>query len=342
MYPWAVAVWTLYPLAMIEVVCDLNLEQESLDNDLIRMILPELFTTKYFNIYPPVVGVAPVDMFPRTPCAYMVYMDASFVPFGRDFLNTHVAALTKDPRPILYWYSDKLAIAVMHARPYVKLVHDEEGGNKVYVETSFTARPLRDSAAYEDLLALCDVVEPIQREYFFKDQLGGFFYQEDVEELKKNNPPLPSAPCDDSNSHVTVAVAIDVSDSVLLNQPFERVYSASNLRCEPPENLIIDAIYVPMPQVGDNSGSSAEPTFWLTSSLSPITFSQVFDTFTEPQIKTIVQHLDPILQNANMQKILSFIPSDISDALRLFDAYHYPEVISLRDVEYPHWGETCP
>eukprot|EP00598_Pedospumella_elongata_P014669 CAMPEP_0184987948 /NCGR_PEP_ID=MMETSP1098-20130426/22686_1 /TAXON_ID=89044 /ORGANISM="Spumella elongata, Strain CCAP 955/1" /LENGTH=395 /DNA_ID=CAMNT_0027512579 /DNA_START=362 /DNA_END=1545 /DNA_ORIENTATION=- len=76
-YSWAVAVWALYPMAMIEVVSDVDLSQEALDNDLIRMLVEELFTSKYFKMYNAVPGVAPVDMFPRTPCAYMVYMDAS-------------------------------------------------------------------------------------------------------------------------------------------------------------------------------------------------------------------------------------------------------------------------
>eukprot|EP01032_Pedospumella_encystans_P039233 gene39233-biopygen22208 len=78
-YSWAVAVWTLYPMAMIEVVTELNLLEESLESDVVRMTLSSLFTSKYFKMYNSVPGVAPVDMFPRTPCAYMVYMDASFI-----------------------------------------------------------------------------------------------------------------------------------------------------------------------------------------------------------------------------------------------------------------------
>lgn len=100
-----------------------------------------------------------------------------------------------------------------------------------------------------------------------------------------------------------------------------------------------------MPLVHDNTENSAhfstEPTLWLTSSLSPLPFHVVFDTFDEKQIETIVQHLDPILQNSYMRKIVSLIPSDIADALIMFDAIDYPNVISLRDMEYPHWGEKC-
>eukprot|EP00598_Pedospumella_elongata_P005104 CAMPEP_0184973118 /NCGR_PEP_ID=MMETSP1098-20130426/5017_1 /TAXON_ID=89044 /ORGANISM="Spumella elongata, Strain CCAP 955/1" /LENGTH=45 /DNA_ID= /DNA_START= /DNA_END= /DNA_ORIENTATION= len=42
-----------------------------------------------------------------------------------------------------------------------------------------------------------------------------------------------------------------------------------------------------------------------------------------------------------MRKILAYIPYDIADAFKMFDAVDYPNVISLRDMEYPHWGEKC-
>ncbi len=108
----------------------------------------------------------------------------------------------------------------------------------------------------------------------------------------------------------------------------------------PHEHLILDAIYVPMQQSG-NLDPSPEPTLWLTSSLPPISFKGVFDTFSKSQIETIVQHLDPILQNSNMRKILAYISYDIADAFKMFDAIDYPNVISLRDMDYTRWGEKC-
>ena len=102
---------------------------------------------------------------------------------------------------------------------------------------------------------------------------------------------------------------------------------------------------MPVPGVRDDNensrGTQPGPALWLTSSVSPVTFKKVFDTFSKAQIETIVQHLDPILQGSNMVKILSFIPSDIADALKSFDAFHYPNVISLREMEYAKWGENC-
>ncbi len=87
---------------------------------------------------------------------------------------------------------------------------------------------------------------------------------------------------------------------------------------------------------------AAPPALWLTSSVPPIPLRMIAENFTQIQMETMVQHLDPIVQNSNMQKILSLIPTDIADALRLFDAADFPNVISLRDMEYAHWGEECP
>jgi len=102
-----------------------------------------------------------------------------------------------------------------------------------------------------------------------------------------------------------------------------------------------------MPRVGDpdhakeSSSFVLQPSLWLTSSLPPLPFDTLLDKFTKAQIETVVQHLDPILQNSNMRKIISIMPTEVADALKLFDGADFPDVISLRDMEYPQWGETC-
>eukprot|EP00598_Pedospumella_elongata_P004898 CAMPEP_0184980062 /NCGR_PEP_ID=MMETSP1098-20130426/10092_1 /TAXON_ID=89044 /ORGANISM="Spumella elongata, Strain CCAP 955/1" /LENGTH=779 /DNA_ID=CAMNT_0027503419 /DNA_START=421 /DNA_END=2760 /DNA_ORIENTATION=+ len=459
-YPWAVAVWALYPLAMIEVVMGVNLFQESVDNDLMRLSLSELFTSKYFRVYNGVAGVAPVDLFPKAPCAYMVYMDASFIPFGRDFLNTHVAALVKDPRPIVYWQGDKIAIAVMHARSYVKVFREPAGAKAMYIESDFVIRKVANPAAGSEVLRLFGgAPESLEADYLARLPNGAAFTQEDLHELLQRYLPLLQGSCDAAtpasaslNSDITsmnsdVAAPTDgsvsssspsSSSSLLLRrrrttvitttavnrQPQPRVpppvpvhhdgvsrshqSSAGHVhpnpahtahpgpahatpvtastpatlpvvsvspgegspanangatlhqqhhhhghheghsmrhRCTPPEHLIIDAIYVPMPMVGENTRDTlsipVQPTLWLTSSLSPLPFNILLDNFTKAQIETVVQHLDPILQNSNMRKIISIMPTEVADALKHFDAVDFPDVISLRDMEYPQWGETC-
>ena len=117
----------------------------------------------------------------------------------------------------------------------------------------------------------------------------------------------------------------------------EQPFGAFSYRCAPPADLIIDALHVPMP----HSSQSTGPTLWLTSSVAPVPFHTVFDKFNTKQIETIVQHLDPILQNSNMQMIVSFMSNEVMDALDLFNAAHYPNVISLRDMEFAQWGEKC-
>jgi len=99
-----------------------------------------------------------------------------------------------------------------------------------------------------------------------------------------------------------------------------------------------------MPLLGDNTEKTtaiSSASIWLTSSTPHLPFKAVFETFAKAQIETIVQHLDPILQNINMRKLVSVMPTDIADALKLFDAADFPDVISLRDMEYPYWGESC-
>jgi len=205
---------------------------------------------------------------------------------------------------------------------------------------------------------VCGGPQPATSVYYAIFKSGETFYQKHLEELVRKYPPIPTMPCGGSNSRSTSSTQRRAS-SIRSHQkyhnkhhndhqrPRDRVYLDSNHRCAPPDNLIIDAMYVPMPIVGDNSENSsprtsAGPSLWLTSSTSPLSFKTIFATFEKSQIETIVQHLDPILQNSYMQKITSLLPSDITYAFSMFDAINYPDVISLRDMEYAHWGEKCP
>eukprot|EP01032_Pedospumella_encystans_P007594 gene7594-9095_t len=128
-------------------------------------------------------------------------------------------------------------------------------------------------------------------------------------------------------------------------EQFDRSYANFNYRCTPPEHLIIDALHVPMARISDNveynPSRSARPTLWLTSSTKPLSLRTIHESFTKAQKEAIVQHLDPIIQNVHMRSIYSLMPTEITDAFKLFDAVDYPDVISLRDMEYPRWGEKC-
>ena len=156
-------------------------------------------------------------MFPRTPCAYMVYMDASFIPFGRDFLNTHVAALVKDPRPIVYFHGDKIAIAVMHARPYLRLFQDLVG-NGTYVESGYLIHPLADYGVFSSLYRfLAGSVETMTDEYFKRLYSGPKFHQEQVDKLVLKNPPLLSRSCDPASSSGKKSAQSGSSTNTIVN-----------------------------------------------------------------------------------------------------------------------------
>ena len=189
-------------MAKIEVVTGLDLNELNLDSDLIRLTLAGLFNSKYFVMYRTTPGVAPVDMFPLVPCAYMVYMDASFIPFGRDFLNTHVATLVKDPRPIVYFHADKIAIAVMHARPYVRLFRE---GSTPYIELNFTMRAVPNPNVAQALPALFGEVVGVNGDYIAKLPKGAPFLQEDFNELIRTNSPLRNKPCEDPATTTSTA-----------------------------------------------------------------------------------------------------------------------------------------
>ena len=102
---------------------------------------------------------------------------------------------------------------------------------------------------------------------------------------------------------------------------------------------------MPIVRINDNveynPSRSTRPTLWLTSSTKPISLRTIHEAFTKAQKEGIVQHLDPIIQNVHMRSIYSLMPTEITDAFKLFDAVDYPDVISLRDMEYPRWGEKC-
>eukprot|EP01032_Pedospumella_encystans_P008430 gene8430-10009_t len=236
-----------------------------------------------------------------------------------------------------------------------------DGGKNFRVESEFTIRTVGDQDTYADLAKVCGSAQGASADYYAKLKSGENFYQGHLKELIQKYPPLPNKPCDGSNSKpVATSSSRRRASSARSHskhhhnnhrghdnhqRQHDRVYQDSNHRCAPPEHLIIDAMYVPMPIVGDNTanapGYSTGPSLWLTSSSAPLPFKTVFATFDKQQIETIVQHLDPVLQNSYMQKITSLLPSDITYAFRMFDAINYPDVISLRDMEYPHWGEQC-
>lgn len=325
--PWAVAVWTLFPLARIEVVVGIDVEQYTLDNDIILETLRQNFNPDFFKAYRRgSVQLPAADLFPRFPCQYLVYMDASFVPFSRDFLNTHIAALVEDPEPIVYWRGPKVVLAVMKAKPYLITLRESPAHRTVYVETNFVVRPIENWDTLVAITTYVDDIYVVGTANLPHLPMGPNFNEGHLREIVKQHPRLPVAPCNASDP---------------------------SPRCTPRKGLVIDALYVPMPHHDDDDHYDTahqatefadvidEPHFWLTSSTPRVAVSTVLSTFSPAEKEAIVTHLDPILQNSHMQKVIGFIPQDIAWALRLFDASHYPNVVSLIDADNQHWGDKC-
>lgn len=220
------AIWTLYPLARIEVVLGITLEQFNLDNDVILETLAQTFNSKHFKAYQRNgVKASTVDLFPRFPCAYLVYMDASFLPFGRDFLNTHIAALVQDPTPILHWRSSKLVIAVTKAKPYLITLRETPAHRTVYVETDFVIRAIQDWDSLVAITSYVDEIEVVGVHYLSRLPAGPNFNEWQFRSLVAQFPPLPSAPCNST----------DIATY-----------------CTPRQGLIIDALYIPLPHHDDD------------------------------------------------------------------------------------------
>lgn len=361
--PWAVAIWTLFPLSYIEIVMDVDKAQFELDNDLILDTLSQTFNRKYFAMYTRVHNdVHAADLFPRFPCTYMVYMHPSFVPYSRDFVNTHITTIAHDThhRPIVHWHGTEVAIVVAKAKPHMLVFRESPRHRTIYVEVNFVIRAIENMDTLHDIQQyLGDHIVDTGTEYLSKLPKEEDFTQADMAKIVADSPSVPQVPCSIHTSN---------GDSTSGGG------SASGI-CYMPRGLIIDALFIPehhtadddMPDASpaehssvDNTSSGnissdavhsahthafnthiTEPHIWLTSSTPRIPVSTILHTYSQAEIEEVVTHLDPILQNAMMQKILAFIPEDIMRVLRHLDAVLYPNVVSMIDAHSTHWGGKC-
>jgi hypothetical protein len=117
--PLCVAIWILYPLSVIEVYMDIHVTKFLYDNKVALEILQSTFNDKFvrFVQHRKHFLKHPAAAFPLSPCTYLVYMDPSLLPFGRDFLNSHIHYLeslpTSEVRPVEYWDGGKIMLSVL-------------------------------------------------------------------------------------------------------------------------------------------------------------------------------------------------------------------------------------
>jgi hypothetical protein len=372
--PWALAVWTLYPLARIEIYCLIPTEQFLLDNDVPLELHAKLFNTKYFRLiqYDPLGFSYPVTAFPTFPCTYYVYMDPSFIPFGRDFLNTHIKAMVgmgEKKEPITYWNGKKLVLYMFYMTRKRPTVVRKGMERSIYFQFDDVLYPLADM---DTLLMLRKsgyvTVEPVNSQFLQQATRGGDFSLPTVAHHDAvaasaegylrwaNVAPLPKYPTAQSSSGSSSGGRVPaakipglVIDALLIPEQQQQIRHSSSFVHGVNDSTHRVFFASDAPTSGktgttnpDNLIENMEPHIWLTSSTPTVDLDNVFSSWSQSQVETLVAHLDPIIQNSLMQKVVGFLPEDIVRVFKLLDATYYKQVISLIDAKNTNWGgEDC-
>lgn len=353
------AVWTLYPLSRIEVYTKLSVTQFRLDNDVALTSLARSFNSKYFRVMPVKEGFAhPVTYFPFAPCAYVVFMHPTIVPFGRDFLNTHMhyMAAHNISQPIAYWEDRTLLVSITARTLYAKFVKII-GRADVYLEHQHTLRRIENYELYARLRGsgvweYQKVPEEYQRSRIVGTTLTMADYMKEYANSMNaydNTTVVPSVPLvmdmlvipeqwEDTEPSVDVEVCGNTNTNIT------RSTCSTELNTQGNDGACVEDTHSSQcTAAADNESSSSAarvPYFWLTSAKSRLSVSSAL-SLSQGTIELIVQHLDPIIQNSLMQKIMGFIPPDVAQLFRLFDAVHFPNIVSLVDSRHQNWVDKC-
>ena len=351
--PWAVALWILYPLARLEVYSEVPVSEYLLDNDLAISQLSRTFNGKFFKVIqaPRNSSVHPANYFPMSPCTYLVYTDPLYIPFGRDFLNSHMQALAEAnySLPIVYFEGDKLQVMVRrYPAPVrlIKLFEKESRQFDMFFECFDTLYSVESFAVYSLLLSYQVPLERYIMDNFVSQKaLVSLLTMENfnsVLPLLRSGFPEPGA--QSSPSLVMDMLFIPLR----LPSPSQQANQLSENHCQRlrRHNSIDTNTCASRESCLENDSmlfSSAVPVphFWLTSSAPRVSVAAALQCFSAEEVEAVVQHLDPILQNALLQKILAFVPPELRTVLRLFDATDYPNVISLLDARHQNWVKDC-
>lgn len=368
---WAVIIWILYPLARIEVFTEIPHDQYQHDNDVPLEMLARTFNPKFFKLIEwsaekqtKHAAMQP----PQSPCTFVVYMDPSLVPFGRDFLSTHMRAFSSstgssgsrgsdDQPPIAYWSGQRLVLLIRHNNKPIANTLKITGADKViawYFANAGVARPI-------DSLEALQAMEKsgVTRLETTQQYLEGFTIGPDIKleefmsmpnmgdvDLQAPQPGIFITGAAPTAELVVDALWIpEVASQVSISEPLHTLRTKSKATAVEPE--------IRAGQGTKLTGNypallTSEAQLWLTPAVR-VPLQTVLGgssgggsgAFTQAQLEAIVQHLDPILQSALLQKIFGFIPPDMSRVLKMFDAAHFPRVVSLIDAKSDSWGEQC-
>jgi hypothetical protein len=327
------------------VFTEVPVEQYQLDNDVPLEMLARTFNEKFFRLVPWSAFKKlrhPALQAPMSPCTHVVYMDPSLIPFGRDFLSTHMRALanSSDHDPIAYWRGSRLVLLIKRNLDRTEKVLKVLGAGKNvawYYSKGALARPI-DS--FEALSAI------------EKSGIGRIVVGEDYMRAFTIGP--------DITTEEFVSALRDEGLTLGLYGPNSTATPSATLSAD----LVVDAFWIPeMPsQVaiteplhtahtqsprGNGFGPAdvsseepSEPQLWLTPTVR-MSLQTVLRVFTHAQLEAVARHVDPVLHSSLLQKIIGFVSPDIVRVLEMFDAVHFPNVVSLIDAKSNSWGEKC-
>lgn len=342
------AVWILYPLSRIEVYTTLPEKQYRLDNDVTLTTLARSFNKKHFNVAQVKEGFPhPVTNFAFAPCRYVVFMHPTVLPFGRDFLNTHMHYMENNniSQPIAYWEENKLLVSISSSTLFGKFIKIA-GQADVYLEHLDTLRLVENYEVYARLRG--------SGVWEYKTVPEGYLHNRTTgtsgAEATVVGPALTLRECmalynTEWSVHNTVVPTqplvmdmlvipedwVDTDTGVDSCEQNYKTGGAPETACDHPDLSGLPICTAPISRV---------PYFWLTSATPRLTVGRAL-CLNQSTFEHIVQHLDPIVQDSLMQKIFGFIPTDIAQILRLFDAVSFPNVVSLVDSRHQNWIENC-
>ena len=356
--PWAVAVWTAFPLSRIEVYCNIPVEEFRLDNDVALQLLSRSFSESYFALlqYDEYgnEGLHPVSFYAQWPCSHVVYMHVNLIPLGRDMLNTHLHALLESRREghIAYYRGDEVALSITNMRLFARLVKINSKAD-VYLEVSGTVRRIINYAVYASIRAHgVTAFAEVEASYLNKRHIGTELTESawaiESGAIRPENIIVPTLPV------VLDALFIPDSSAITTSSGEESEMATADVSetltsgvCDCMSHHLLPHTCSSSHSVGtctvDQESTTvfpslAAPHLWLTPSTPLLPLSCLSSCLGDAAVEVVVVHLDPLLQNALLQKVLGFLPLDIRQVLGFYDAIHYPNVVSLLDAKHNNWN----
>lgn len=331
-FPWALAIWVLYPMARIEVFTLMEIKQFELDNQIILQLHSRLFNDRYWKVIKWEADAwsyrytTPVNAPPSYPCAYIAYMSPWLLPFGRDFANDHIKALDD----------------ILDERDYGPIEYRDHHGD-VVIRFMRTTPPPVTSAGYKIVTAshpLSSVQGNLSISYLIHSnvryladkELIDCFGSHGIKAEKISQQALSDIPEATASTANGTTLTLDLLHICNIN--------VGNHTFVPSRLLAIDAFYVPPVRLSDGNNTKSDGEIWLTSATPRIDVMDFAKQASPREMHILVQHLDPIIQSSFFRKAFEYFPEHIRRLLLPLSAVHYPEIVSLLDARHDRWGSS--